>query len=428
MPIVHTGLPKHTGELELAKILKGLDYSDLNLWFSLDYIPGVRDIDMYLIEPNIGAFVIEIKAISLEMIESIRYNRWQIKGRNPDHGPIYQAYAGFEGLRNYFNSKVSRVPYTVASACFPKISREKWNEALSETEFCGEFSNRLIFREDIESGAETFRDRLLYIFKKPPIRAGLEKKDSQTGYVTEEQIRKIVRALDPDARPKPTPTDLERLRIIERGVTDNVIKKYPPEIQHFVHFTGYPGTGKTFRLLQIIFSHVYVQKNALYICYNKTLSADISRLLKFSDKLAIVTHYPTVMDIFELAAHDFEVAGLAYSKADYDIWLDLVVSELKSHKERLRQYDVIVVDEAQELNKAEADLMQLHLAPGGSLFFALGQGQEIFNKEKFTASSAMKVFTELDSGIKPEKSNFRRNFRNTRKVYLIAHAFYEGVV
>lgn len=430
MVSIHTDLPKHRGEHEFAMSLKNSGYEGLQLWFSLDFIPGVRDVDLFLIEPEIGAFAIEIKAISLEMIEEISYRSWKISGRSPDSGPIQQAFSAGFGLRKFLESRVGNVPFIVATACFSKITRESWNKSFQGTDFGKEFSQRLLFIEDISSGPRVLAERLIHIKRNPPIRAG-QRKDRQDDLflwnTSEKTIVEIKAALDPSAKPKPTMTDYQRLQIIEKGVSDDLKKAFPVEEVNYGIFTGYPGTGKTFRLLQLLFSNAYQGKRVLYCCFNKTLSSDIRRLLNFSNVLKMVDKFPDTLDLFEIATQAFQKLGLDYKPQGHDEWLRLVVDELKQSRDEglSNGYDLILIDEAQELNLPELELLLLQLNEGGSLFFAIGQGQELYEgKRKFGVEDAKSAFVSIDSSVEPKARALRRNFRNTKNVFLTAHLFY----
>ena len=121
--------------------------------------------------------------------------------------------------------------------------------------------------------------------------------------------------------------------------------------------------------------------------------------------------------------------GLPYlDSKDHDEWLSLVVDELRARAQSgvVNGFDIIVMDEAQELNRAERELLISHMNPACSLFFALGQGQEIYrDREVFSKEDALALFASLDGTVKPTRKDLRRNFRNTRSVYFAAHIFYE---
>lgn len=430
MPHIHTDLPKHKGELELAKTLRSIECDELHLWFAMDYIPGVRDVDVFIVAPSIGAFVVEVKAIPIGLIEEIGYTKWKIAGRDPDAGPVRQAYSASFGLREYLATRVSRPPFIVSTACFPRIERRSWNEAFAETEFCGDFAERLLFSEDFAFGAEVLRSRLDHIYRHPPVRAGARLDGAYPHpprFVSPSTIESLNLALNPSAKPRPTPTDLERLQVIEKGVSSKTLKDYPPDDVNYGIFTGHPGTGKTFRLMHLLLSHAYGGKKVLFCCYNKTLGADIRRLLSFSEKLKHVHEYPLVLDVFQLAISDYHSNALTYSQNGHDEWLSYVVSEVKTNRDRgvVDSFDMIAVDEAQELNQSERELILFHLKEGGSIFFAFGQGQEIYrDRQKFSLQDAKTIFSGLDFTVSPKAKNLRRNFRNPEGVYFAAHLFH----
>jgi len=167
--IVHTDImPKHKGENELAQRLSKIDDDRLHLWFSLDCIPGVRDIDVLALHEDIGVFVIEVKAVPLDAIRAIGYQHCEIEGRDVDRGPVVQAHSAFQSLKNYLKPRVGRLPFTAATACWPRIRREDWNKNWDDANITGEYAESLIFREDIESTAILLVDRLTHIFQYPP--------------------------------------------------------------------------------------------------------------------------------------------------------------------------------------------------------------------------------------------------------------------
>jgi hypothetical protein len=60
MAIVHTKPPTKLGELRLAAQLKALPDDSLHLWFSVNFVPNVKDIDLILWHELAGMFVVEV--------------------------------------------------------------------------------------------------------------------------------------------------------------------------------------------------------------------------------------------------------------------------------------------------------------------------------------------------------------------------------
>lgn len=82
MANIHTECPKRViGEANLARQLAAIDDRRLHLWFALDDIPGVRDIDCVIWHEQVGVFIVEIKAVNLPMLEEFGLRSCRIRGR-----------------------------------------------------------------------------------------------------------------------------------------------------------------------------------------------------------------------------------------------------------------------------------------------------------------------------------------------------------
>lgn len=427
--VLHTSLPSYQGERDVARSLLDFQDGNLQIWCGLNFIPGCNDIDLFILDREIGAFVVEIKAIPLSAIEEITYTEWSISGRGPKISPVFQAFRAMGNLSEYLKSRVKHKPFMVATACLPTITRSDWRDAFADTYFDGEYAESILFADDLSGGYEVLAERLRVIYRRPPVgtpRAQYCTRGANEFWISHNNsIAALVSALAPSARPKSTPTDIIRLKAIESGVSSKIVKDYPPETTHFGMFRGAAGTGKTFRLIQILVNFAYAGKSTLLCCFNKTLAADIRRLLSFSEKIRLVENYPDVFDFFHLASEDRNLLSMpVWADESHNAWFDKVVKELQKTKERLPRYDLIVVDESQELRESEKELLRMHLKPGGSLFFSLGEGQEVYNdRAPFGANDALSFFADLDGRIVPSGKTLRRNFRNSRKVFLGALLF-----
>src|SRR5947209_7431982 len=107
MAIVHSSLPSHAGELELAKHLQAVPDVRLHLWFSVRQVPGVRDIDIIIWHEAVGVFAVEVKAVPLNAVEFISWSRCKINGRPEGKNPSIQAHEANDSLRNFLGSKFS---------------------------------------------------------------------------------------------------------------------------------------------------------------------------------------------------------------------------------------------------------------------------------------------------------------------------------
>lgn len=406
----YTALPRRKGELSLAKQLIAFDDPSLHLWFSLDFIPNVRDIDVLVWHEHAGVFVLEVKAVTLNQVERFGWQRCEIKGRPEDRGPQYQALEAAYSLKNFLPPELDlRIGST---ACWPRISREEWNRAWDDERVQGEYSQRMIFEEDLNSGAEALADRLRHIWRNPPVRMGSRGKFGHDPAKLED-LRK---ALAVYARKKPAPSDRERLRVLEEEVSREALRDFPPAGTSRLLYYGHPGTGKTFRLLQLGLVHAVAGRRVLFSCFNKVLASDLKRLLASSQLLKGADGSLKVGDVFEMLSSYATGRGIAV-EGRYDEWGELVVADMCENTEALAKYDTILVDEAQDMKDWALRMIELHGAPGASLCVAAGTGQELYG-------DPARWLDEFSRVARMRRLN--RNFRNSRPVGRLAQLFYEA--
>lgn len=404
--------PKHEGERNLAKQLVSLNDPHLHLWFSLDFIPGLRDIDILLWHELKGIFVIEVKAVPLKMIESFGWQSCTIRGRPTDRGPQYQAFEAHQSLRNFLTPRLRKVPWISSTACWPLITREDWNNFWDDDRVCGNYAESMIFQEDIYSDAQTLADRLEHIWHNPPVRSGAEWPFEHRI----EQFEGFRRELSVEARPKPAPSDLRKLREIEKRVIEEVRTDVPEMESSQVLYYGHPGTGKTFRLLEIGLAHVLADRQVLFTCFNKTLASDIKRLLSYSELLKRFDKFIEVRDVFDLLrlhAVDYNVDV----EGSHDEWGELITEEMRKNDDKLRKYNTMLIDEAQDLKDWALEMLQLLSTSDATICVAAGTGQELYG----TSSKWLERFRKT-----AVNKRLNRNFRNTRPVFQLAQCFYEA--
>ena len=172
MARLHTELPTtFAGELQFAQRLAGLNDPHLHVWFALNYLPGVLDIDCLLWHERVGVIIVEVKAVPLDAIEEFGLQWCQIRGRERCKSPARQAYDAGTSLRDYLKDKVARLPFMVGTVCWPLVRRSEWHAHFTDPDLgCG-YSGKVLFAEDLAS-AEKLRARLEHIYKCPPVRSG----------------------------------------------------------------------------------------------------------------------------------------------------------------------------------------------------------------------------------------------------------------
>ena len=406
------------GEKELASHLSSLDDDHLKLLFTLDFIPGMRESDLLLIHDYIGIFIVEAKTFGIDALESISPTQWQVSGRSSSESPILQAYRQYEGFRDFLLPIYGRLPFICATVCFPKIRRREFLSRFGSSPYVRSVSASIIFSEDIYSGEQVLRERLSHILSNPPTRQG-----KPPYRVPERFVNELKSLMEPVTPNVPTLSERDRLKSLESGITRELQKQYPIGAGRAGVFSGHPGTGKTFRLLSIGCFHAYSGQRVLFTCFNKTLASDIRRLLSFNEKLGASQGSIDVLDINQLALRCFDINCMGFFESkDADEWGELLVDELsKNNEATIERFDVLLIDEVQDMKAWQLDLLTLHTATQATVALAMGKGQELYRD----AASAEQWLTSMELDRKPQKHVLRRNFRNPRLQFLVAKAFHD---
>lgn len=410
---------KSHAERQLAAHLSSIDDPLLTLLFNVDFIPGGREIDVILIHQEIGVFILEIKGVGIDSIQAISPTSWTIENRDTAESPVVQAYRQYEGLRDFLMPHIRRLPFITVTVCLPRIKRQQWRDRYRQSAYALSIADSLIFEEDLYSGVTALMERLKWIHRNPPVRQGQNIRP-----VSQDFLDSLRRILEPTKPAVPTLSERERLAALERGITAKLQEDFPPDVPRRAVFTGLPGTGKTFRLLSIGIFHAYSGKRVLFVCFNKTLAADIRRLLSFSDKLNASIHDIEVLDVNQLAKRCLEMNGIGFIEyGDPDEWGELLVDELdRKESPILKKYDLVLVDEAQDMKAWQLDLLDHHATERASVIIAIGEGQELYRD----AASAQNWLNARQSTPAITSHKLRRNFRNPRLQYFFAQACFDA--
>lgn len=424
---VYTEAPEFEGEKLFAERLDSLLDKRAHAWFGVNYLPGVNDIDVLLWHDEIGVFTIEVKAISLSMVEEFSLTRCKIEDRPEGKSPHGQAQQAELSLRNYLGARGIRF-FNVATAAFPKISRAEWNSAwASSPRLSGKWAETIIFQEDLQSGPEALLDRLKYIYINPPSGSGSDWRFPNNPAVFE----KLKQSISPDQeKPQPIPSDMSRLRELEHSVYQETKNRFPAFGTGQLLYTGHPGTGKTFRLVQIGYEHASAGAKVLFLCFNKVLAADIRRLLVgrefFSQQLRLgeepgESFVLDVADVWDVLLQRLAEQGLAgeigynfeesSDSNSFDTRGREAVELLGSVRDEIGVYDTVLIDETQDFREWQFKLAKLHLKKGGTLLIAHGKGQELYPADPATET----LLEEFP------KQGLRRNFRNTKESFRAAY-------
>ena len=198
-----------------------------------------EDCDLLIAHEDVGFFLIEIKAVSLEAIESYGWKKCKINGRSEDAGPVSQAAGAMHSLKDYLIGRDVKLPLT-PTAAWPLISRQRWNARWDDRRVCDEYAEKLFFAEDLYSTPSALIERLRYI-RANPVYGDFRQGDP---YSIRTQIETLTQELYVNAKPVQTPTDIERLKIIEDRVDKEERSRVPPRSGRHWYYHGKPGTGR----------------------------------------------------------------------------------------------------------------------------------------------------------------------------------------
>lgn len=416
--------PRHRGELAVHQQLT-LQHDDaLYLWSSLDFIPGVNDVDLLIWHQEIGCFVVEIKAISLDMLISFGFSSCEIEGRGLDRSPQNQAYDAMQSLRNYLAPRIEKTPFMVATVCWPLISRSEWAERFRHSPEISALSNSMLMKDDLYSGAEALRVRLREIWVRPPVRKG-----SSFPFKHDRDIfRDFCSVLDPKAIPQPIKSDLAKLEALEKGIKRDLMRSFPPFAASKVLFHGKPGTGKTFRLQQIGIMHAREGAKVLLCCFNQVLASEFIRFINLLDtnfKQAGVENsikeYIDVVDITSLALRVCGDIGISIEIKDFNEWGQLITDEFKKPGvlDKYPKYDTVLIDESQDFSSWQIELILLLASRDATVAMGVGSGQELYLSRDPEDNISRLLVSNFKS------ANLRRNFRNAKPIYELAHLISE---
>ena len=105
MATIHTELPQdrqgHHGEFVVGQLLKEFSNPGLELWFDVNYIAGVTDLDLILLDNQVGLYLIEIKSMPLDAIQEFTMSDFILKTDQSKTHPKSQLLTGSLKLRDY---------------------------------------------------------------------------------------------------------------------------------------------------------------------------------------------------------------------------------------------------------------------------------------------------------------------------------------
>ncbi|MDC1239891.1 hypothetical protein N8Z80_02505 [Litorivicinus sp.] len=408
------GSPDNFGEQKVKRTLEGFGDNQLWAWFSITYIPGVKDLDVLVLHEVTGCFGIEIKAVPLDQIESISRQSIKIKSRKEGHSPQLQAYNATTDLRNYAQKRRHGFPFTVSTACWPEITRSEWLRAFQHDPSLAEIARSQIFQDDLLT-PEAFKSRLSEIYSKPPIRQGAFKPYT----FDKSHLITFLDILDAES----TQPDLPSVSTFLKNETkqrNQLQRTYPLSETNHVRFIGIPGSGKTFSLLALALAHGTEGNPVLLLCYNKALAAQLrANIYSIAQERndPELTDFIEVFDIYEHVSLQTAAFGIDVGKKDYLDWIDLVLQELSSVPPgQIKFPDILLVDETQDFPDPLMKWIQFWSQNSFWVGLAEGTGQEVY--QQYERSQLV-----LDWLNTFKRESLTKNYRNPGISFVTAYIF-----
>ena len=417
---VHTELPRHAGERTAAERLIAIADSKTHMWFSVNYLPGVSDLDALILHEEIGIFAVEIKAVSQEMIVEYGPDRCVIRDRHGSRTPLQQARISQLGLIDYLRDVqgMDRPPFIHLTVLWPKIERDgfttQWAHPTVEAQAAS-----MLFAEDL-ADQNALLERLQHIVKHP----AYGKAVARPRPPTPQQVERVTYALATRITAR-RPSDDKLLRALEDSFTSQAkqgsakaaLSKpsiWAPGQPRKVIVRGHVGTGKTYRLLSVGLDHARQGRRVLFTCYNKVLGAELRRLLHSDPAYSDLTGQVDVVDIEQLLARQGPVTP---AMGDYDAQR---AEDVQAHvgSAPLDSYETMLVDEAQDMQPWAFELLEWVAAPDADWFIAVGAGQELYRTEP-----APWLTQAIASGT---AYTARRAFRTAGPAFLVPQCFMEA--
>jgi len=403
-------LPGRVGEYLTAKWLSELDDQDLHLWFGINYLQNVGDIDILLAHPSTGFMVIEVKGHPLQLIETYRRQgiRFQGSGTRETLHPALQAHKNSQRLKSWFSQQAhgKQGHWISAGAWWPNIFRADWLEVFQESPEALSDAELMLFTDEMDDPRLFFeclqKVRLSPLFGNPIPAGALKNQGNFDDYI---------RLLDLQSEPV-------RPRVLtsktQNAIPQSVVKAAQaatssPAAPKRVRFHGAPGSGKTVKLLGLGLEALTRGERVLFVCFNKTLAAEVRR--------SVNVHTGPLQggEFIALNIHQLPRYLLPESTPP----LKNLELQLRTQG-NLETFDVILIDESQDFPEDGIPPLKLLAHPQTQVAISWGEGQALW--DPFEIPPAL---VEWMGDVKP--ITLTRNFRNGAQAYFVGQALYDGM-
>jgi hypothetical protein len=432
MATIHTNLPENQqgfyGEYILGEALKNIQNPDLELWFQINYLPRVTELDLILFHPNAGLFLIESKGYKIGSISEYNFTELVIFPNQSKPHPVTQARIGLLRLKSYLleiakNDKNFKIPFIQTSIVWPMITRDEWKQRFINEPTILEQTRSMLFSDDLLDEKKLLKR--LNKFKYSPLLG-----TSISGnLVPDSDSMKYIRSYIGTKNIDPKISSSLKNEI-QRDViySKELASAFPPPSEYSVIIEGPPGTGKTTVLREIGLLHAASGGHVLHVCFNTVLAADQRReysLLKRNDlkygDIEVFDEWELYRKLTDNWEPNVVTGENSRSKLAAEHVAEIISNSdsISGHPKHI--YDTILIDESQDLSNALFELLQHLSRPSASWFVAYGEGQQIYFPNKENPAPILKKFKE-----KAQRRVLRRSFRNSTRAFLMAQNVWQN--
>ena len=413
MPQIHTPRPQdhpgRHGEFLVAKWLCELSEHGLHLWFNVNYLRGVGEIDVILAHPELGFVVCEVKGFPIKDISGYRPDGFIEYGEFRRKNPALQAQEQAQKLKGWLStrSKGRTNPWVHSLAWWPNIARNDWVRRFGPESLAAQHSENMVFSEDM-STFQAFANLVERITAEPLF--GI-KPPQRAMQIQADAFRHFTGELISQSEAERPVSDEQHVSSspVRRGFSDAVsLPEHWNEKNLLIQ--GPVGSGKTATLLRVGFEHLKLGRRVIYSCFNKTLAAELRRHIGLLDQMPAQAEF-VAFDFFELAK--FLQPNLRGGNAsEY-----LQRAAESSLVDQSDPFDVILIDEAQDMSDEAWKLLMGVSSRATYLSVAFGKNQELYAKQSCPSLEAFKK--------RARKSSLQRRFRNGVQSFFVSQAFYQ---
>jgi len=372
------------------------------------------ELDMVVLVPGLGVLCIEVKGCTVLRQDG----KWIYPYESSLEGPFKQASTAMHSLRKYLvgrDCSLSRLLF-FSAAIFTRVPFDEQSPEWHPWQF---INSRQFIRQPISVNISHILELAhQHVASRVGCNSWYNDVDSRPN---EGQIKRIVSLLRDDFEYAVSPrSDLERVEQLISQFTEEQFDALDLlEENDRVVFKGPAGTGKTFLAMEAAKRALATGKNVLFLCYNSLLGDWLkSQTVGYSNDpkgFRCGTFHSLLLDI--LGEKPPKGANREYWRK---VLPERVLERLLGDEFPWTAYDMLVIDEAQDLLEAEyLDVFDLllkgGLAGGSWVFLGDFERQAIYMSEGGTGAQQA---LEALSGRSPSHVNFslRINCRNAEPI------------